>query len=290
MPASLAAVLLCSLGGVPAPGAEDVIVLGAAVSLTGKYALNGTNTKNGYELAVREINDKGGVKIGGKSYKLAVRYYDDESTPARGTELAERLIKQDGVKFMLGPYSSGLTKAILPVVEKYQVPMIEGNGAARELFTKGYRYIFAVLSTSDQYLTPAIDLAAEHAGELGKSKDKLKVALAMENDPFAQDVRAGVLEDVRRHGMMVVIDDQLPPELNDMSVTLTKVKALKPDVLVISGHEKGALTAVSQIKALQVYVPIVAMTHCELGADRREAWRGRRACVLRPSMAPLARL
>ena len=263
MPASLAAVLLCSLGGVPAPGAEDVIVLGAAVSLTGKYALNGTNTKNGYELAVREINDHGGVKIGGKSYKLAVRYYDDESTPARGTELAERLIKQDGVKFMLGPYSSGLTKAILPVVEKYRVPMIEGNGAARELFTKGYRYIFAVLSTSDQYLTPAIDLAAEHAAELGKSKDKLKIALAMENDPFAQDVRAGVLEDVRRHNMMVVIDDQLPPELNDMSVTLTKIKALKPDVLVISGHEKGALTAVSQIKALQVYVPVVALTHCD---------------------------
>ena len=120
-----------------------------------------------------------------------------------------------------------------------------------------------MLSTSDQYLTPAIDLAAEHAGKLGKTKETLKVALAMENDPFAQDVRAGVLDDVQRHGMMVVIDDQLPPELNDMSVTLTKVKALKPDVLVISGHEKGALTAVNQIKALKVYVPILAMTHCD---------------------------
>ena len=132
LPASLAAALLCTVGGVPAPGAEDMIVLGAAVSLTGKYALNGANTKNGYELAVRKIDDKGGVKVGDKSYKLVVRYYDDESTPARGTELAERLVKQDGVKFMLGPYSSGLTKAILPVVEKYKVPMIEGNGAARD--------------------------------------------------------------------------------------------------------------------------------------------------------------
>jgi branched-chain amino acid transport system substrate-binding protein len=251
------------LGGVAALGEEDTIVLGAAVSLTGKYALNGANTKNGYALAVHKINLKGGVKVGGKSYRLAVRYYDDESTPARGTELAERLVKQDGVRFMLGPYSSGLTKAILPVAEKYKVPMIEGNGAARELFTKGYRYTFAVLSTSDQYLTPALDLAAEHAGKLGKSKEKLKVALVMENDPFAQDVRAGVLDDVRRHGMMIVIDDQLPPELNDMSVTLTKVKALKPDILLVSGHEKGALTAVSQIKALQVHVPILAMTHCD---------------------------
>ncbi|MCJ7527913.1 MAG: amino acid ABC transporter substrate-binding protein [Methyloceanibacter sp.] len=261
--AGLAAILLCTLGGASSPGAEDIIILGAAVSLTGKYALNGANTKNGYELAVHKINDKGGVSIGGRSYRFVVRYYDDESTPARGTELAERLVKQDGVKFMLGPYSSGLTKAILPVVEKYKVPMVEGNGAARELFTKGYRYIFAVLSTSDQYLTPAIDLAAEHADKLGKTKETLKVALAMENDPFAQDVRAGVIEDVQRHGMMIVIDDQLPSELNDMSVTLTKVKALKPDVLVISGHEKGALTAISQIKSLQVYVPIIAMTHCD---------------------------
>ena len=256
--------LLVMTGGIDA-GAEtpDEIVLGAAVSLTGKYAQNGLNTKNGYDLAMNKINEKGGVKLGDKTYKLAIRYYDDESTPARGTELAERLIKQDGVKFILGPYSSGLTKAILPIVEKHKVPMVEGNGAARELFTKGYRYIFAVLSTSDQYLTPAIDLAAEHAAKLGKTPDTLKVALAMENDPFAQDVRAGVLDDAKRHGMQVVIDDQLPPELNDMSVTLTKVKALKPDVLVVSGHEKGALTAATQIDALKVNVPIVAMTHCD---------------------------
>jgi branched-chain amino acid transport system substrate-binding protein len=94
----------------------------------------------------------------------------------------------------------------------------------------------------------------------------------MENDPFAQDVHAGVLNDIECHGMQVVIDDQLPPELNDMSMTLGKIKALKPDVLVVSGHEKGALTAVTQIDALKVDVPTTAMTNC--GADRRKA-RGR---------------
>jgi len=244
---------------------DDIIVLGAAVSLTGKYALNGANTKNGYDLAVRQINDKGGVKIGDTAYKFAINYYDDESTPARGTELVERLIQQDGVKFILGPYGSGLTKAILPIIERHKVPMVEANGAARELFTKGYRYIFAVLSTSDQYLTPAIDLAAEHADKLGKAPGELRVAMVMENDPFAQDVRAGVLADTQRHGMNCVIDDQLPPELNDMSMTLTKVKALKPDLLVVSGHEKGALTAVNQIAALRVDVPVVALMGAATG-------------------------
>ncbi|ODR93773.1 amino acid ABC transporter substrate-binding protein [Methyloceanibacter marginalis] len=242
--------------------AEDVVTLGATVSLTGKYALNGVNTKNGYDLAIRQINDKGGVKIGGKSYKLDLRYYDDESTPARSTELVERLIQQDGVNFMLGPYSSGLTKAILPIIERHKVPMVEANGAARELFTKGYRYIFAVLSTSDQYLRPAWSLQrpmpASSASQPARSRSR-----ATANDPFAQDVRAGVLDDAMRLGINCVIDDQLPPELDDMSVTLNKVKALKPDLLVVSGHEKGALTAVKQIEALRTGIPMVALTHCD---------------------------
>src|SRR5207248_9348708 len=97
------------------------VILGAAVSLTGKYAVNGKNTKDGYDLAVKRINEMGGVKVGGKSYKLKVLYYDDESTPARGAQLAERLISQDGVQFVLGAYSSGLTKAIAPVTEKHKV-------------------------------------------------------------------------------------------------------------------------------------------------------------------------
>jgi len=243
--------------------AADEIVLGAAVSLTGKYSTNGKNTQDGYDLAVEKINGMGGVKVGDKSYQLKVIYYDDESTPARGAQLAERLISQDGVQFLLGPYSSGLTKAIAPVTEKFEIPMIEGNGAARELFTQGYKNIFAVLSTSDYYLREAINLAAEKAKEAGKDPATLKVAVAIENDPFSQDVRDGVVEDAERHGMKVVIDDKLPPELNDMSTTLTKVKALKPDVLVVSAHAKGPPLALRQMAEMQVYVPMLAMTHCD---------------------------
>ena len=81
----------------------DTIVLGAAVSLTGKYSTNGEHTRNGYNMAVQRINDMGGVSVGGKSYKFDIIYYDDESDSGRAAQLAERLIKQDGVQFMLGP-------------------------------------------------------------------------------------------------------------------------------------------------------------------------------------------
>ena len=241
----------------------DTIVLGAAVSLSGKYSTNGKNTKDGYELAVKRINDMGGVKVGGKTYELAVKYYDDESTSARGAQLVERLINQDGVQFILGPYSSGLTKAIAPVTEKYQIPMVEGNGADRDLFKHGYKYLFAVLNTSDYYLRPAIQLGAQEAKREGKSPSAMKVAIAVENDNFSQDVRDGVAEDAKKAGMHIVIDDKLPPELNDMSATLAKVKALKPDILVVSGHEKGADLAIRQVADQRVYVPMLALTHCD---------------------------
>ena len=241
----------------------DTIILGSAISLTGKYSTNGVHAKNGYDLAVKRINEKGGVKVGGKSYKLKVVYYDDESTPARGAQLAERLIKQDGVKFMLGPYSSGLTKAVAPVTEKYKIPMVEAEGASRSLFTQGYKYLFAVLSTSEQYLASSIALAAEIAKKNGRKPQDLKVAMAFENDPFSLDVRAGVADDISKYGMKIVIDDKLPRDLSDMTATLTKVRALKPDLLLISGHSKGAATAARQIKEMKIDVPMIAMTHCE---------------------------
>ncbi|MCJ7838510.1 MAG: amino acid ABC transporter substrate-binding protein [Burkholderiales bacterium] len=241
----------------------DKIILGSAISITGKYSQEGKNASDGYNLAVKMINDQGGVKVGGKTYKLEIKYYDDESTPARTAQLLERLINQDGIKYVLGPYSSGTTKAAAPVTEKYKIPMVEAEGASRSLFTQGYRYMFAALSTSEQYLSSAIDLAAEIAEKNGKKASDVKVAMAFENDPFSLDVRAGVLDQMKKHGMTAVIDDKLPRDLSDMTATMTKVKALKPDMLVVSGHTKGATTATRQLNEMNIAVPLVAFTHCE---------------------------
>ena len=241
----------------------DTITLGSAISLTGKYATNGVHAQNGYEFAITKIAESGGIMVGDKCYNFDVVYYDDESKGDRGATLAERLINQDGVQYMLGPYSSGLTTAIAPVTEKYRIPMVEAEGASRSLFNKGYRYLFAVLSTSEQYLASAIALAAEQAVAQGKDASSVTVAIAVENDPFSLDIRAGVMEDAAKYGMQVVIDEKLPRDLSDMTGILTKVKLVKPDVLIVSGHSKGAATAVRQVGEQGVSVPMFAITHCE---------------------------
>ncbi len=257
----VAAALLFSQAGYAADC--EKITLGSAISLTGKYATNGIHTQNGYQYAIRKISEAGGVTVGDTCYDFEVVYYDDESKGDRGATLAERLINQDKIQYMLGPYSSGMAKAIAPVTEKYQIPMVEAEGASRSLFNKGYKYLFAVLSTSEQYLASAITLAAEKATEGGNKPSSVKVAVAVENDPFSLDIRAGVLDDASKYDMQVVIDEQLPRDLSDMSAILTKVKLLKPDVLIVSGHSKGAATAVRQIGEQRIDVPMIAVTHCE---------------------------
>ena len=240
------------------------IELGAAVSATGIYAANGKNTKNGYEFAVKKINDAGGVKIGGKCYHFAVKYYDDESTPVRAAQLVERLIDQDKINFVLGPYGSPLTKAILPVIEKYKTPLVQGEAASRSLFTQGYKYQFGIVATSEKYLTPVVDMAAALAKKVGKDPSKVKIAMIYQDDAFSLDVRQGVIDEMKKYKMTALVDDRMPKDLNDITSFLTKVKALKPDVLIISGHEKGAATAARQMADLQIQVPLVGMTHCEL--------------------------
>ncbi|HYV89872.1 MAG TPA: ABC transporter substrate-binding protein, partial [Candidatus Polarisedimenticolia bacterium] len=182
--AALALVVALAGGGTAA--ADDTITLGAAVSQTGKFSVSGIYTKEGYDFAVEKINAAGGVKIGNETYKLAIKYYDYESDSARATQLAERLVNQDGIKFILGPYGSPITAAMAPVIEKLQVPMVEANGAARSLFTKGYKFTFAVLATSDHYLSSAVDLLAEKAQAAGKDPATLRIALAMGDDNFSQ--------------------------------------------------------------------------------------------------------
>jgi len=126
--------------------AADTIVLGAAISMTGKTAKEGEYTRDGYQFAVDTVNQSGGIKVGGKSYQLALKYYDDESKSERTSQLFEKLVNEDKVNFLLGPYASAPTATAAPIAEKYKIPMVEANGSAESIFNKGYKYSFMVLS------------------------------------------------------------------------------------------------------------------------------------------------
>src|SRR5262245_43423180 len=109
----------------PSRAEEGVITLGAAVQSTGSQANTGRYYVYGYRLAVDTINAKGGVTVGGKAYKLALKLYDNQSDPALAVRQYVQLLTADKVNFLLGPFASNYVLDTSSVAEKYQVPMVQ---------------------------------------------------------------------------------------------------------------------------------------------------------------------
>jgi branched-chain amino acid transport system substrate-binding protein len=226
--------------------AADTIVFGAAISITGKTAKEGGYTLDGYQIAIGKINEMGGIKVGGKTYKLALKYYDDETKPERTAQLIEKLINEDKVNLILGPYGSSPTGTAAPLAEKYKIPMVEANGSAEAIFAKGYKYTFMILSPAKLYLRGIIDAVR------AKDPSAKTVAILGENEAFSKEVAAGAKEYATEKGMTVVYDELYPTNAQDVSALLTAIKGKNPDIILGSGHLQDSLLIVKQSKDLGV--------------------------------------
>src|SRR3972149_2682462 len=128
--------------------AQSPIKIGASLSLTGTYAALGQNQQRGYQLCAKDVNEKGGVL----GRKIEFVLYDDQSQPATGVRLYEKLITQDKVDAVMGPYSSAITEAVANVNEKYKMPMVAPMASTTSIFKKGRKFIFMVQSAAEVYL------------------------------------------------------------------------------------------------------------------------------------------
>ena len=238
---SLAFLLVGVLPWSPLARAEDTITFGAALSLTGKTATEGVQVKDGYDFYVDHINQMGGINVGGKKYKVAIKYYDDESSAATSAKLYEKLIAEDGIKLLLGPYSSGITMAASAVTEKYKVPMVLAHGAALALYDRGFKYIFGTLTPVDQYTANYIKMAAD-AQPRGQ-----RVALVQENDLFPKQAIEGAAQQAKAAKLDIVYTGTYPTGTKDFSSMVEAIKASNPDVLIAAGYTGDMLTLTRQI-------------------------------------------
>ena len=116
----------------PAGRFAGTVRMGAALSETGQYAVEGRDSRQGYDTWVKWVNeDYGGLEIDGRRYAAEIIYYDDESDADTAANLVQKLIDEDRVDFLLGPYSSGLTTGASAIAEANNVIMVEGNGTLR---------------------------------------------------------------------------------------------------------------------------------------------------------------
>src|SRR5213078_454841 len=230
-------------GSLPAE-AQGPIRIGASLSLTGTYAKLGRNQHEGYKLCVKDLNAKGGLL--GRKVQLVV--YDDQSTPATAVRLYEKLITEDGVDGVMGPYSSPVTEASVNVTEKYKKVMVAPLAATTSIFKrppdKKRSYVFMVISPAEEYLEGLIDTAAKRGLKT--------VAVVNEDTLFSKAAASGAVELAKKRGMQVVFQEAYPKGNTDFSALLTKVKSLNPDVIAAATYFDDAVALTRQMRELDV--------------------------------------
>ena len=234
------------------------LVFGTAVSLTGATSSEGNDTLNGYKIWADTVNASGGITVGGKAYKVQIKSYDDGSNPTKSAQLMQQLITTDKVNFLLGPYGTSSTLQDEAIAEQNQIPMVEGNGAAKSIFAKGFKYTFGVLSPASKYAQTMLDAAHSLA------TPPHTVAIIYANDAFSKEVAAAAKEYAPTLGFSVVFYQEYPNGATDLTNVLTPLKTSAsggvPDMIIGSGHKDEAVVTMKQAKQLGINAKLYGFT------------------------------
>ena len=247
------AIAACSTAptGAPPPAQEQPsgpVRIGASLSSTGRYDRTGKEVQNGYELWAEQVNARGGIM--GRQVQLVI--YDDQSDPETAAKLYERLITEDKVDLIIGPYSSPVTLPASTVTEKYKYPMIASGASATDIWTRGYTQVFGIYTMAPFYMDGAVDIAAKNGYRT--------VAIMNENSAFAKDSMDGAMKKSREMGLEVVFQEEYGRDVRDLSPVLTKIRALNPDVLIGGTYGEDSALIVRQLKDLNWAPKIIALT------------------------------
>jgi branched-chain amino acid transport system substrate-binding protein len=224
------------------------IRVGASVSQTGSYALLGQNQLRGYQLCGRRINEAGGVL--GRRLELIAE--DDRSEPAAASRIYERLITQDRVEAVLGPYSSPITEAVADVTEKHRMPMLAPAAAATSIFKKGRKFVFMVLSPAEVYLEGLIDMAAR--------RGLRTMALIHEDSVFPAAIVRGTVDLAAKRGLQIVAREAYARNTTDFSAIVGRIRTASPEVLAAATYFDDAVAITRQLKASNVNPRMFAVT------------------------------
>jgi branched-chain amino acid transport system substrate-binding protein len=194
------------------------IRIGASISQTGVYAGVGQYAVRGYRLYVDLLNARGGLL--GRPVQLIV--YDDQSSPATAVRLYSRLISEDHVDVILGPYSSGITQAVAAVAEKNRRVMIDPFAAASVVFTDT-RWNFQAITPSERYLASIADIS--------KLRGYKTMALFVNNTPSTSAIAAALKARAQAFGIKIVYEQKYPNDASDYSSMVLAAKATRPDVV-----------------------------------------------------------
>jgi len=220
--------------------------------MTGDSAVQGLQMKSGAQIAVNEINSKGGID--GK--KLVFDVADDVGTPNQAVMIAQKYSLDKDLLFVLGHNNSSCSIAALPIWEKVGLPVISPSNTAANITRLGHKNYFRIIANDDIMTKKLVELAVKVLG-------MKRPALIWENSDYGKGMRDIALKTIPELGVKVIANDSFISGVDrDYSAIITKYKGLNVDgVLILGDYTAGGLFA-KQARNLGFNAKLVGSSSC----------------------------
>ena len=245
-PLALAA-LLCALCTTHARAQEQSVTIGVTGPLSGANAFAGKDNENGVRLAIEELNTQK-IKVGGKQLRFELQSEDDAGDPKQGVTVAQKLV-DGGVKFVLGPYNSGVA---IPASRVYNDAgaLMSTVGTNPKITQSGYKGVFRIVASDSQ--------VGGAMANYGARELKLKnVGVIDDRSAFGTGIATEFKRQAQAAGMKIAGHEFTSEKASDFAAILTALRAKKVDAIFFGGYAPQAAPMVRQMKALGLNVPLL---------------------------------
>ena len=223
--------------------------MGGTLALSGRYAEPAGRYLNARKLYVDELNAHGGLL----GHNVELRILDDKSDTRTAIELYERLITQDKVDLVLGPYSSAITDAVANVMERYKRPFVAPGAASKGIWQRGRKYVFSVPRTVAQdYQKGALQIAKEMGIK--------RIAVIGEGSLFPRQSTEGTLEWAKKLDLEVVLLQSYHKDEKDFTAILKKIEASGAEAIFSNSYFADSVAQLRQMRELGINVKMFAGT------------------------------
>lgn len=219
---------------------NNEVLVGGAISHTGRYAEPAGRQVNAIKMWVDQVNSRGGLL----GHKINLVLLDDKSDPQTAVKLYEKLITQDKVDLLLAPYSSAITEAVANINERYKMPFIAYGAASSPIWEKGRKYIFSIVAIAEDYQKGAVHLA--------KKIGVKKIAIIGEDSLFPRRSGVGAKQWADKLGLQVVLQENYTKRQTDFTALLQKIKASGAEAIISNSYFADAAAQVRQLRELNL--------------------------------------
>src|SRR5215510_5071556 len=244
----VALAFLLMFAPVPSRAQNKEVLVGGAISLTGRFAEPAGRQVNAIKMWVEEVNGRGGLL----GHKIDLVLLDDKSDTQTAVKLYEKLITEDKVDLLLAPYSSAITEAVANINERYKMPFVAYGASSSPIWEKGRKYIFNIVPVAEDYQKGTMHLAKQIGVQ--------KVAIIGEDSLFPRQAGIGAKRWADKLGIQVVLQENYPQKQTDFTALLQKIRAVGAEGVISNSYFADAAAQLRQMRELNLNFKLFSST------------------------------